>query len=464
MANMQNMKIRVCSAFNAAVHRRINAGLTAFVLAGGMLVAGCSDKNNTTPPPVPPVPETPQGAPQKPDDVAQEPHAPRDAMQEAAFKTFGKDPDSSRDLTEGENKLLHGLFGDSLNLKGVRIHFYKNAYKDIALMTLDNDATNIYVFKRQHKSDDYSKEENRFLFGAFVHEATGLWTAQQKGISSTGDYDGDNYNLASDLRFKNYSPALQSSLMRDFALRFLHPSHQGTWLAQKWGKDNCSADKFLSNVVEAQFPAAKATRQAMTVVQPLNENEKTLVSAFFGNEVDPSVVRKHFQPWRCALLDNPGYTMATVDSPRDINVLGSDYSSKDYSREKNLENFGMFMHEMDHIWQRQTGHKMTNYSFVNKDNPYAYPIDIKKWKFADYGIEQQAAIVEDYVRVFLRPERNPNRMDNDDAKFEQLKTLVEDQYPGARRLREYFDRHGRLPTPETPEFMARPAAGAAPKP
>lgn len=83
-----------------------------------------------------------------------------------------------------------------------------------------------------------------------------------------------------------------------------------------------------------------------------------------------------------------------------------DWYSEDYLRDYpdklNLVAAMLLAHELTHVWQWQN-RKITGYSPIgaaaehgSSDDPYLFDLD-ESAKFLDYGFEQQASIVEEYV-------------------------------------------------------------------
>ncbi|MFK7940140.1 MAG: hypothetical protein AB8B82_12220 [Roseovarius sp.] len=79
----------------------------------------------------------------------------------------------------------------------------------------------------------------------------------------------------------------------------------------------------------------------------------------------------------------------------------TDYMA-DYPEQIDLYSAMLFAHEITHIWQWQN-RAVTGYTplragreHVNSDDPYLFDISTKT-NFLDYGYEQQAGIVEEYI-------------------------------------------------------------------
>ncbi len=404
--------------FNKAARRRIAAGLTSLtLLSGAFSLAACRDAANELSTPLP-VPVTP---------------TERDILQ--------KPPASARNLTMGETELAADLFDRNLKLSNVMLMFYAEENKQLSSNVLEGDTQFIRIYGDKYLSEDYSREKDPFLYGMFVHEVTRIWQNQTGEKWTKGENLDYLYNLDSRLNFPDYGPLQQGAIMEDYARRFLHDRHSARWVNETYGKNNCEADDFLIRLVEKQFPNAEKIRNQRSGIatRPLNENEASFAFGIFGRQINPLIVRQHFNPIACAGI------AATVASKTDINYWSKEYFSNDFTRDNDPFNFGTFIHESTHIWQNQTNHQYTDWQFVNKPDKYAYPIDIKKWSFENYSIEQQAAIIEDYARYFLRPQGQTRRLEMTPEKLSQLQILVESQFPQAKVTREFYQSHHSLP-------------------
>lgn len=91
-------------------------------------------------------------------------------------------------------------------------------------------------------------------------------------------------------------------------------------------------------------------------------------------------------------------------------VYQADYS-KDFGANENVRLKPLFIHEMAHVWQYQNdilplgviGSAIYDYITYKLDYSQAYLYTLTNDKdLVDYDIEQQAAIIEDYFRVYKR--------------------------------------------------------------
>ncbi len=160
--------------------------------------------------------------------------------------------------------------------------------------------------------------------------------------------------------------------------------------------------------------------------RPLTMGEKSFANQLFGGTTNTEIMRFHDgalvgkvtykrqkRP-RLACRERiwPEPTSETVTvGPAAIAMhntvfFAKPYYTKDYlaSYPKSLNLFAamLFAHETTHVWQWQNRAK-TGYSPIRAANehkagedPYLYDINTKT-RFLDYGFEQQASIVEEYV-------------------------------------------------------------------
>lgn len=120
--------------------------------------------------------------------------------------------------------------------------------------------------------------------------------------------------------------------------------------------------------------------------RPLTGDEQALVRSVFGNQIDLSLPRICISGW---ILH--GYAM----SPNG-NVY---FNRADFKEDFSKASLGVqawFIHEMTHVWQVQQGIQILRRAVL--DRRYQYVLQAGK-QFLDYGVEQQAQMVQDY---FLR--------------------------------------------------------------
>ncbi|VVT15763.1 vgr related protein [Erythrobacter sp. EC-HK427] len=122
--------------------------------------------------------------------------------------------------------------------------------------------------------------------------------------------------------------------------------------------------------------------------RPLTPGEIALARSIFGRAIDYTKVTIRRRKW--AFFQPKRVTMA----PRGhihFHPLGEVYCD-DFSSAP-LHRQALFIHEMVHVWQTQT---RGDWYLVTRRMPWArYDYALKPgWKLEEYGIEQQARIVE----------------------------------------------------------------------
>ena len=141
----------------------------------------------------------------------------------------------------------------------------------------------------------------------------------------------------------------------------------------------------------------------------LTQGEKDLAKEIFKNSIQYSKVKIHDDKYIFFQPDNSGMT------PNGEIYVDGIYSA-DYSGESpQLQAF--FIHEMTHVWQHQNGVLTAGVigsaileiigNAGDYDSAYPYVLDASK-DLTDYGLEQQASIIEDYFRLIkhgLQPRR-----------------------------------------------------------
>jgi hypothetical protein len=124
--------------------------------------------------------------------------------------------------------------------------------------------------------------------------------------------------------------------------------------------------------------------------RPLTVRERALAESVFGGALDYHIIRIHNRRWWW--FQPPSVTMAPDGH------LWFHPQSKlfcDDFCDSGLEQQGLFIHELVHVWQHQQGiflplrrHLFSRYDYSLKPG----------WKLHQYGIEQQAEIVK---HIFL---------------------------------------------------------------
>lgn len=405
------MPSRPRHAFKHAVHSTLLAfGLTAAAGAGG------------------------QTRPQQP-PVAPEPFTtlpvralPSPAIDATVRAMLAAEAPVTRALTAGEKKLLHTLFGDAAPVDGLRLVFDREEQHRPGS---GNKAGTLHVHDPRMFSKDYSTESNPYIFGFFVNQMTGVMQESTLGTawSANDSLSGDLY-VVDGRGFALYGKGQQRAMMEDYALRFLHTTRQSYWLSRAYAGDRSTTDPYLITAVETAFPSARKGRvdfQRM-ILRTLTAGEKKLIRSIFGAGFDTDNIWVHLSP--IAYKDVAG----AVASGREVYFYGQNRSN-DFSNE-GTHKLSIFLHEMVHIWQFQTERRHT----VTVNDIYEYTIGPSS-RFEKYNIEQQAAMLEDYVLYFTGKDRATRWLAKSYSaqelpqRIEYLLRTVEDFLPGARMLR-----------------------------
>lgn len=134
------------------------------------------------------------------------------------------------------------------------------------------------------------------------------------------------------------------------------------------------------------------------ITRPLTDEEIKLAKTIFGNSIDYTVIK---------VLDQPTSSLqpANVSMVVGNNIYMHNNYRDDFAKSSP---FGrcLFIHEMTHIWQGQN--KIFNQVLevmalqlrhkFNYADTYYFTLDGSK-DLTDYGLEQQAAIVEEYYLI-----------------------------------------------------------------
>lgn len=168
-----------------------------------------------------------------------------------------------RMLTEGEARILKGIFGETINIDSIRANMHPQGYDDI-VGSVDSGKVAADFWGPENSSKDFSTEKNAYKFGTFIHELTHVWQ-NQNNRAYTNDTpptakDKYAYALSSKSSFRDYRVEQQAAIIEDYARRFLHPSKSFTYLDEAY-KDAESMSGLLKKVVETEFPGAKKLRE-----------------------------------------------------------------------------------------------------------------------------------------------------------------------------------------------------------
>lgn len=177
-------------------------------------------------------------------------------------------------LTPGEADLIKGIFGPEIDISKVRKHFTAVSKPGtspgyvIPAQTFSNDCIKFYG--PDYTSGDYSRPDNAFNYGTFVHEMTHIWQNQHPNPQKAEhDNFAYQYNLTPKSRFDDLGEEQQASLIEDYALQFLRasraPAKNGDTYLPSHAPDKSDASRcdlvLLQKVVEDRFPAARHMRK-----------------------------------------------------------------------------------------------------------------------------------------------------------------------------------------------------------
>ena len=167
---------------------------------------------------------------------------------------------------------------------------------------------------------------------------------------------------------------------------------------------------------------------------PLSAGDRQLLHDMFGEKFDVSDIRTHFHDkssmdYKIANFFLPGKKAMAMPLTShivffDSSVYARDFTALDAQDTANVRKIGYFGHESFHDLQYKTDLNM------KKIGLYKYHLSPEK-KFSDYGIEQQAEMVERYLKVvFFNDTSNVDGI-NDTL----LIKTVEDRFPTSRATR-----------------------------
>ncbi len=156
---------------------------------------------------------------------------------------------------------------------------------------------------------------------------------------------------------------------------------------------------------------------------PLTEGERDLSRNIFGAQLNTDIVRKYLLDKDDPCADAQAFGSRTI-------MFYKASHADDYSDKTQTIPLGFFVHEMTHIWQAQNWSLLKQ--LTKKCSTYNYALKPDS-RFDDFCNEQQAAMIQDYVRYFLaRTPKFPTRLiDNDKPEARALlEKLIEKTFPG----------------------------------
>ena len=163
----------------------------------------------------------------------------------------------------------------------------------------------------------------------------------------------------------------------------------------------------------------------------LTKGETEMVTGIFGDEIKPSKIRKHFKNKGHISHVLPGKTGTVLPPHSHIDFFGYYAHSQDYSCDAKWR-AGLFIHEATHVWQNQT--RSWQLDKLYKCRVYDYTLKPQS-VFRDFGVEQQASIIEDYYEAWLHKDGRARMGETMTANDSLLLKVVEKRFPRAKKTR-----------------------------
>ena len=226
--------------------------------------------------------------------------------------------------------------------------FNKSALRKVLVAGLSIAALSGCATTNQANNKGYDTEnnagttaENNAEYEKFTRDIIRPWKVEIDKNPSDWGKGHFHYRLNAENSFDDYPHDQQSAMLHDYADRFLHPDHTSTYMKEIYGKDDCYATNLLSIIIEEKYPQTEQMRLNMPDrrQEGLTSNEAVLVKNFFGNQIDTSIIRKHFESISCRNV------VATTSNKEKLSFYGEESHSNDYALEKNNFNFGTFIHD-----------------------------------------------------------------------------------------------------------------------
>lgn len=177
-----------------------------------------------------------------------------------------------------------------------------------------------------------------------------------------------------------------------------------------------------ATVVAADAPLVRIVTDAEVLQEPnrpLTAGEIAMLEPIFKDSLDYKAVR---------VINNsfPFQPENVYMTPRGHVYAPGSLWQDDFSRAVRYRS--VFVHEMTHVWQYANGMDLIGQSVVeftrnrgSYEKAYAYELDAAR-DLTDYGMEQQASIVEDYF-VVASESSEPRRLTNRNLTHQQRDTL-----------------------------------------
>src|SRR5262245_52979446 len=182
----------------------------------------------------------------------------------------------------------------------------------------------------------------------------------------------------------------------------------------------------------------------------LTAGERALLAPIFRDSIDYDKVRVIHAAF-------PFQPAGVYMTPRGHIYAPGDLFRDDFS----TSNAAVFVHEMTHVWQFENGmdliaQGLAEFAKYNGayEKAYAYTLAATGRDLVDYGMEQQASIVEDYFELSVRHSA-PHQLQNEVAPAERerlyaavlAKFLGNARYARALSARDVVERHASAPPP-----------------
>jgi hypothetical protein len=172
--------------------------------------------------------------------------------------------------------------------------------------------------------------------------------------------------------------------------------------------------------------------------EPLSPDEIAFVKSIFGDELKTEGIKKFHAP-EARPSPRGGTTCARAFGTTAVKFYGNDNKAADYRRTDDADLYGIFIHEITHLWQNANPESVSTKGFN-----YTYPF-YPEAEFSHYGREQQASMIQDYARQFFYFKKTagtgnylPTVGAVDESslrKLSDLQRVVEDRFPEARKTR-----------------------------
>jgi hypothetical protein len=201
----------------------------------------------------------------------------------------------------------------------------------------------------------------------------------------------------------------------------------------------------------------------------LTAGEIDFAKSIFGEGVRTRGVKIYLSPKendrQIPTLKYPGVGAEVVGGKR-IKFYGPRLHSEDFSSEKDPAKRTLFAHEMTHVWQKSRGNLLGRVfnKFARLSPAYFYELSPNS-KFKNFGIEQQASLIEDYTAQFLTPTANNGERSNlyepsnnpasgisAPQPLALLQKVVEDRFPEARKTRIKMEGQKKAPVVPQPQL------------